>query len=144
MLDVSDSSIIEAYQKVRSDLDPINWVIFGYDSNKLIVQQIGSTDFNDYINHFKDDQAQFGYHRVVTADSNFHRAKFVFTCWVGPNIGRLARARVSVHKADVRSVCRDCSVEIYIENKEDFNEQLIISKVKTASGADYGTGQSRI
>ncbi len=44
---------------------------------------------------------------------------------------------MSVHKANVKSVLKDFSVEVHAEQASELDEDAILSKVKKASGADY-------
>jgi len=78
---------------------------------------------------------------VTTGDSESKRAKFVFVSWVGTGVGALAKAKVSVHKANVKEVIRDYAVEVHAEERDDINEDRVLERVIKAGGANYGTGK---
>jgi len=144
MVDVSDSALGQAYADVRSDSNPTTYAVFGYNGPKKIsLQATGSGDFNEFASKFDDRQAQFGYLRVTTGDSESKRAKFVFVSWVGTGVGALARAKVSVHKANVKEVVRDYAVELHAEAREELSEDRVLELVVKAGGANYGSGARR-
>jgi hypothetical protein len=143
MVDVSDPALTQAYTNVRSDANPTSWVVFGYDGNKIVVQATGSGGFGEFQAVFKDDQCQFGFVRVNTGDNESKRAKFVFVSWVGVSVSPLKRAKVSVHKANVKEIVRDYACEIHAENPDELSEQIVMEKVIKSGGANYGTGAAR-
>jgi hypothetical protein len=143
MVDVSNPALTQAYTDVRSDANPTAWAVFGYDGNKIIVQATGSGPFSEFKAQFQDNQCQFGFVRVTTGDSESKRAKFVFVSWVGTGVSPLKRAKVSVHKANVKEVVRDYACEVHAENPDELDEQLVMEKVIKSGGANYGTGSNR-
>eukprot|EP01101_Sappina_pedata_P007109 TRINITY_DN36_c0_g1_i1.p2 TRINITY_DN36_c0_g1~~TRINITY_DN36_c0_g1_i1.p2 ORF type:complete len:168 (-),score=92.50 TRINITY_DN36_c0_g1_i1:121-555(-) len=141
MCDVSDPAIAQAYQDIRSDANPTNWVVLEYSSKvALKVKATGSGGFDEFQSNFEDDKAQFGFLRVTTGDSESKRSKFAFVSWVGSGVGALARAKCSVHKADVKTIFRDYAAELHAEAREELDEQIIMDKIVKAGGANYGTG----
>ena len=143
MADVSDPQLNAAYQDVRKDSTPTTWAVFGYQgkSNKIVVQATGSSGWEEFVAAFKDDEAQYGFYRFITGDSESKRAKFLFVSWVGANVGRLVRARVSVHKANVKEIIRDYAAEVHAEERAELDEEKVRDKVVKAGGAAYGTGR---
>ena len=138
MVDVSDPAIAQAYSDVRKDTVDTTYAIFGYASNtKIGVQNTGTGGWDEFIGHFKDDEAQFGFIRVTTGDNESKRVKFIFVSWVGETVGPLKRAKVSVHKASVKEIVRDYAAEIHAENRDELDEELAMAKVKKAGGANY-------
>lgn len=84
-------------------------VLFAYEgNNKIVVKGSGSGGLEELKGHLEDDAVQYGYLRVVSGDSESKRSKFVFISWVGERVGPLKRAKVSVHKAGVKSVIQVC------------------------------------
>jgi len=143
MVDVSDPAIAEAYKEVRTDSQPYNWAVFGYDGNKIVFQEKGTGGIDELVAKFQDDQAQYAFLRVISGDSESKRTKFVFISWCGPNVGALKRAKMSVHKASVKTVVKDFAVEIHGETAADLSEEEITKRVRKAGGADYSGNTSR-
>lgn len=67
------------------------------------------------------------------------RAKFVFIAFVGESVSPLKKARVSTDKAVVKEVVRDFAIELFANTVEEIPEDVIVSAVKKAMGADYGS-----
>eukprot|EP00013_Stygamoeba_regulata_P021155 CAMPEP_0177656632 /NCGR_PEP_ID=MMETSP0447-20121125/15688_1 /TAXON_ID=0 /ORGANISM="Stygamoeba regulata, Strain BSH-02190019" /LENGTH=143 /DNA_ID=CAMNT_0019160799 /DNA_START=60 /DNA_END=491 /DNA_ORIENTATION=- len=138
MADVSDPKIAAGYQAVRSDADPTNWTLFGYEGNNKIVHQgQGSGGLSELVAQLKDDQVQYGFFNIITGDSESRRTKFVLLTWIGPGVGALKKARTSVHKASVKEICRDFAVELQSDDRDDFAEDVVLDRVTKASGANY-------
>jgi len=138
MADVSDSALADAYKEIRVDKNETNWILGGYEGNaKIVLQGKGSGGVSELVSNFKDDQAQYAYVRVITGDSESRRTKFVFVSWCGDKVGALKRAKMSVHKASIKTVWRDYAVELHGESPDDLTEDIIMAKVKKAGGADY-------
>jgi len=143
MCDVSDPQLAEVYQEIRKDSNETNWVLFGYEGNtKIVLKGKGSGGLSEFASHLKDDECVYGYLRVITGDNESRRTKFVLISWCGPSVGALKRAKMSVHKADIKKVLKDYAVELHATNHEDVEEEAIMAKVKKAGGADYSGNKS--
>jgi len=142
MVDVSDPALAQAYADVRNDAKDTSYAVFGYtpDNKRVVLTESGTGSWSDFVSHLNDNECQFGFVRVTTGDAESKRAKFVFVSWVGKEVGALKRAKVSVHKASVKTVVRDYAAEIHAEDREELNEDLVMNKVKKAGGANYGSG----
>jgi hypothetical protein len=144
MADCSDPALAKAYSDVRDDKNPTTYAVFGYSGNKkIVVQATGSGNWQEFLDHFQDNQAQFGFIRVTTGDSESKRAKFVFVSWVGVGVPPLQRAKISVHKADLKQVVRDYAAEVHAEDRSELSEDKVMDIVVKAGGANYGSGASR-
>merc|ERR1712093_734365 len=67
--------------------------------------------------------------------------KIVLIAWTGPKAGILRKAKVSVHKANMKQVFRDFAVETQFSEHDDIDQQKLIQTVVKAGGANY-MGQS--
>lgn len=117
-------------------------VVIGYSSgDKLAVQASGDGGIGELVPHLNDNECQYAYVRVTTGDQESKRAKFVFISWTGSSAGIMRKAKVSVHKANVKSVFRDFAVELQAADTDDLDESKVIATVVKAGGANY-MGQS--
>ena len=138
MCDVSDPALREAYDDVLKDSSETNWCLIGYTDNKTLgLSEKGSGGFSELKDKFLEDACQFAYLRVVSGDEESKRSKFVLISWCGEKVGALKRAKMSVHKASVKSVFKNFSVEYHAEHLEELDEENIMKMVKKAGGADY-------
>eukprot|EP01088_Endostelium_zonatum_P021630 TRINITY_DN8674_c0_g1_i1.p1 TRINITY_DN8674_c0_g1~~TRINITY_DN8674_c0_g1_i1.p1 ORF type:complete len:144 (-),score=34.69 TRINITY_DN8674_c0_g1_i1:60-491(-) len=142
MANVSDPAIQDAYNNIQSDSNPQTYVILGYSNpTTLSVTAQGEGDLNEATSNFADDQCQFAYIRVTTGDEESKRAKFVLLSWIGENAKVMQKAKMSVHKASVKSVFRNISVEFQASERDELNPEKLIAHVRKAGGANYN-GQS--
>ncbi len=118
--------------------------VAGYDKDakdKIVLESTGTGSLDELAGHFHEDACQFAYLRVTTGDEESKRAKFVFIAWTGPKAGILRKAKVSVHKANMKQVFRDFAVETQFSEHDDIDQQKLIQTVVKAGGANY-MGQS--
>jgi hypothetical protein len=79
----------------------------GYESNtKVVLTGKGEGGLAELLENLSDDASQYGYLRVITGDNESRRTKFVFVSWCGANVGALKRAKMSVHKASVKTIIK--------------------------------------
>ncbi|POV98417.1 hypothetical protein PSHT_14032 [Puccinia striiformis] len=142
MADVQDSRIQEAYDDVRNDKTATNWLLLNYESeqsNKLKLSATGSDGLNELKDQLEEDQASFVYARIVTYanDKESQRHKFILIIWSGPQVKIMRKAKMSVHRADVKAVLRQFSIEVPASSTEDLNEDSIVVQLRKAGGASY-------
>ena len=90
-------------------------VMFHYEGRDKIVPQCegngvidGRTDgeggpgIDEWHSHLSDDEVQFALIKFIMGDRESKRPKFVFVSWIGPNVGVMKKAKVSIHKASVK------------------------------------------
>eukprot|EP01097_Dermamoeba_algensis_P008532 TRINITY_DN5728_c0_g1_i1.p1 TRINITY_DN5728_c0_g1~~TRINITY_DN5728_c0_g1_i1.p1 ORF type:complete len:145 (-),score=23.71 TRINITY_DN5728_c0_g1_i1:130-564(-) len=142
MVDVSDPTIADAVKAVLSDANDTNWLVLGYEGNTIKVVGSGAGGLEELRSHLQDDQCQFAYLRVISGDSESKRAKFVFISWCGESVSALKRAKMSVHKSDIKKVITNYGVEIHATSTDDLSEELLMAKIKKAQGADYSGNTS--
>ena len=138
-----DPAISQAYDDVRSDSTETNWLKIGYESAaKLVLVGTGTGGLEEFVSQFGDDtECAFGYARVVTGDEESKRVKFVLFAWTGDNAGIMKKAKMSVHKANVKEVLREFSLETLASDASDLDAAKIKAAVIKAGGANY-MGQS--
>jgi len=141
MADITDSAINEAYLEVRDDKSDINWLLLDYESDKsdkLKVSQVGTGGLTELREALDDSKASYGYVRITYAnDKESTRQKFILVVWIGPNCKVMRKAKISVHTADVKNVLRVYSIEVAAREKDDLNEDPIVTRLRKAGGASY-------
>ena len=141
MCDVSDPALAEAYQEVRNDSNPTDWCVFGYEGNKIVLVGKGSGGFDEFAAQLTDNGCFYGFVRFTTGDEESKRAKFAFISWAGSGAPALKKAKMSVHKADVKTIIRDFAIETHITEREELDHDKIRATIIKAGGANY-MGQS--
>ncbi|KAJ5069708.1 coactosin [Anaeramoeba ignava] len=139
MCDTSDPAIKQAYDDVRDDSNETTWAVFSYeaDSNKLQVIGTGTQSVDEFLPLLADDIVAYVYFRVISGDEESKRPKFVFTTWIGDNVKIMRKAKVSVHKADVKKIVRQFAVEMQAFDHDDLAIEQVMKEVRKAGGADY-------
>jgi len=138
-----------AYHDVRNDSTSTDWAVFGYDSdlggseaNHVRLQASGSDGVEGMVSQFRSGIPAFGFLRVTSGDEMSRRAKFVFISWVPSDTKVMRKAKISVHKAFVKEVVVDFACEFTAEHMDELTPEVIMSGVRRAGGADYGSSSS--
>jgi len=138
---MTDPTINEAYLEVRDDKSDTNWLLLDYESDKsdkLKVSQVGIGGLTELREELDDSKASYAYVRITYAnDKESTRQKFILVVWIGPNCKVMRRAKISVHAADVKNVLRVYSIEVAAREKDDLNEDPIVTRLRKAGGASY-------
>eukprot|EP01089_Gocevia_fonbrunei_P005522 TRINITY_DN15993_c0_g1_i1.p1 TRINITY_DN15993_c0_g1~~TRINITY_DN15993_c0_g1_i1.p1 ORF type:complete len:144 (+),score=34.25 TRINITY_DN15993_c0_g1_i1:115-546(+) len=142
MATVEDPQIAEVYAAIQSDADPTAYVVLGYAA-PLVLQVVASGEggIAEATANFTEDQCLFAYIRVTTGDEESKRAKFILISWIGENAKILQKAKMSIHKSDVKSVFRNITCEFQASDSDDIDAQKLMAAVVKAGGANY-MGQS--
>jgi len=141
MADVSDPTILEAYQDVRSDKTSTNWLLLDYESDrsdKLAVTQTGSGGLAELQEILDPTKASYAYVRVsYSNDKESIREKFIFVTWIGPQCKIMRKAKISVQAADVKAVLPAYSIDVPAQSTDDLKEDPIVTRLRKAGGASY-------
>ncbi|TPX07706.1 uncharacterized protein E0L32_010602 [Thyridium curvatum] len=145
MSGIDSPEILAAYDAVRSDKDPTNWLLVSYKAatgNALALTATGQGGLPELAAALDDAQAQYAYARVEYAnDSESTRVKFVLIVWIGEGTKVMRKARVSIEAGDVKRVLAHHSIQVDAREKGDLDEADIVKRLRKAGGADYNGGR---
>ncbi|KAJ1918909.1 hypothetical protein IWQ60_007373 [Tieghemiomyces parasiticus] len=130
--------IAAAYEDVRNDKSETNWLSLEYVSDKkdeLKLAKSGSGGLTEFVKELKPDQAAFGYIRVpISNDELSQRTKFVLVCWCGPQVKVMRKAKLGIHKSEVKKVLQAFSIEVMGSDVHDLDEKDIVLQLRKAGG----------
>lgn len=145
MSNADSPEILEAYDLVRSDKSPVNYLIISYAAatgNALTLTATGEGGLSELKEKLDDTQAQYAYARVEYAnDTESTRVKFAFIVWIGEETKVMRKARVSIESGAVKQVLNHISITVDARSKEDLDEEEIVKLCRKAGGADYNGGR---
>ncbi|XP_059484923.1 coactosin-like protein [Neocloeon triangulifer] len=136
---IDRSEIKEAYEDVRSDASPTDWVVYKFEDSSIVCSARGE-GFEDFRAQFHDDERAFGYLRLQMGDEMSKRKKFLFITWIGPAVGVMKRAKMSTDKAKMKEILANFAVELQLESSAEFEVDFFMDQLVKAGGANYGTG----
>lgn len=84
--------------------------------------------------HLKDDVVMYGLIRMVETIDSTEAIKFCFVDWRGDNINRMQRANLGIHSGAVQQLFHPYHVDIQPTNHSEITEEIIMQKIKNASG----------
>ncbi|CAF3442065.1 unnamed protein product [Fusarium graminearum] len=121
--------IAAAYDAVRADKEPTNWLLISYASavgNKLALTKTGTGGLAELVSNLDDGQVQYGYVRVEYAnDKESTRVKFILVVWIGENTKVMRKARVSIESGDVKKQLSHHSIAVTTGDKSELDERDI-------------------
>ncbi|KAI9006037.1 hypothetical protein BC832DRAFT_539680 [Gaertneriomyces semiglobifer] len=136
-----EGDVAAAYEDVRNDKSPTNWLLLSYKDEKsdvLTLSGTGSGGLDEFTAQLQPDQAAFGYLRMVVGNDELsQRAKFVLVSWCGPQVKVMRKAKLSVHIADVKQTIKVFAVEVAASSKDDLRLADIKLLLQKAMGANY-------
>merc|ERR1712137_880981 len=141
--DILSTCCQDYYKLVRDDTNNINWVLMKHESNtKIRAEATGCGSLSEIIPLLGEKDTAFVYIRYTTGDEESKRAKFVLISWCGPRAPIMRKAKMSVHKADVKDVFASSAVELQASDLDDIDESAIRASLIKAGGANYN-GQAQ-
>jgi len=72
--------------------------------------------------------------RVTDQIDNSVTVKFVFIVWCGEKVPFVKKAQITTHKGSISTIVGQYHNDVYASNPSELSEELIISKVRAASG----------
>ncbi|KAG4433254.1 hypothetical protein IFR05_011277 [Cadophora sp. M221] len=145
MSGVDSPEILAAYDAVRSDKDPSNYLLISYASavgDKLQLTTTGTGGLTELSTKLDPSQAQYAYVRVEYAnDTESKRVKFVLVIWIGEGTKVMRKARVSIESGAVKRVLGHHSIQVDARDRGDLDEKDIVVRLRKAGGADYNGGR---
>ncbi|ORX68922.1 actin depolymerizing protein [Linderina pennispora] len=133
--------IAEAYENVRDDKSETNWLLLEFVDDRKDELKVGGTGtggLDELKTHLKDDQAAFGYVRMIMSNDELsQRTKFVFISWCGVGTRVMRKAKLSVQKGDVKNVLRSFSIEVPASELGELANDEIMLLLRKAGGANY-------
>eukprot|EP01134_Creolimax_fragrantissima_P000946 CFRG0946T1 len=133
-------AIATAYEDVRNDGTESEWMFLAYDDANMVFLESTGTGYDELLTKFNDDNRGYAFVRVETGDELSKRAKFALITWIGDNVSALKKAKVSIQKAEVKSVVKSFAAEILANDKGDASFKVVEDVLRKAGGANYGTG----
>ena len=137
--------IAAAYDSVRSDKEPTNWLLISYagaTGNKLELTATGEGGLEELRGALDDAQVQYGYVRVEYAnDKESTRVKFAVVVWIGDGTKVMRKARVSIESGAVKTRLAHHSIAVTTSDRAELNEEDLVKTLRKAGGADYNGGR---
>lgn len=144
MSGLESHEIQAAYDAVRDDKEPTNWLLISDapGSKQLRLSKTGTGGLEELAGELDDSQVQYAYVRVEYAnDAESKRVKFALVVWIGEGTRVMRKARVSIEAGQVKKVLSHYSVQVDASEKRDLDEKEIVTRLRKAGGADYNGGR---
>ncbi|XP_078383186.1 uncharacterized protein LOC144665761 [Oculina patagonica] len=134
-----DDAVTEAIADVRSDDTPTNWCVGSYGEKNpkkpIVLTGKGTDGLSGIVALLESDLVAYALLRVRDVVDDIQTVKFVFITWVGENVKPMAKGKISTHKSTVEKAFHPAHVPIYATALGELSEEVIMSKVQTASGS---------
>jgi hypothetical protein len=92
-----DPNIADAWQRLRSDDDPMNWMLMYLATNTSIaVKSSGSGGIEEFISNMNDDEILFGAFRAQVSGG----MKFFHVFFTGSNVSGIKKGKASMFECE--------------------------------------------
>ncbi|PRP81054.1 hypothetical protein PROFUN_11132 [Planoprotostelium fungivorum] len=125
-------------REVRQDSSPVDWVLFGYENDKaqkLVSLGKGSGGINELATHLKDDIIAYGLVRKTDQIDDSTTVKFAFINFLGDNVPRMLKARVSVQQGAIKDFIGQYHVDINTSSRDEVTDAVLQEKIGLTSGS---------
>jgi hypothetical protein len=132
----------EAIADVRNDNTDTNWCLFSYQgpkSQNVVFLAKGNGGVPEMVEHLKDDIVGYGLVRKTEVIDDSTTVKFAFIMWLPDNVGRMQKARISVHKGGMQSFIGQVHVDINASSLSEISDKIIELALAKASGTHVST-----
>lgn len=130
-LDTSDQSVHSAIEKLRSDEDPVNWLLLKTDGPVLSLHAAGTGGLVEFSSVLTNDEVLFGALRCLVDG----KVRFYHFFFVGQNVGAMKKGKASMFKSAVFSLI-DAHGEISCSGGlEEYTDSLVVNGISKLSGA---------
>eukprot|EP01088_Endostelium_zonatum_P017632 TRINITY_DN52_c0_g1_i1.p1 TRINITY_DN52_c0_g1~~TRINITY_DN52_c0_g1_i1.p1 ORF type:complete len:386 (-),score=126.90 TRINITY_DN52_c0_g1_i1:105-1262(-) len=133
--DVSDPALMQAFEDVRNEKTPTNWVLYSYvprSNEKIRVHHTGTgTSLTDMTDNMSEGSIHYGFFRYDVNGTH----KFVFISWCGENVIGMQRGLYNAHSTFMTKFLHGYHVQINARSEEDLDEAAILTKLKAAAGS---------
>ncbi|KAK3396673.1 hypothetical protein B0T20DRAFT_276781 [Sordaria brevicollis] len=145
-MSLSTPEILSAYDLVRSDKSPTNWLLLSNPpsstSQQLVLRATGEGGIPELLTHLSPSEVSYAYVRIQYAnDAESVRVKFALIIWIGEQTKVMRKARVSIESGEVKKVLAHHSVCLQVSETKEVNEEEIVKLLRKAGGADYNGGR---
>lgn len=100
------ADVAAAIARVRSDADPTEWCVLGYDNAKqpaMLVMEEGAGDLTALQSHLEAKSVLYALVRVTQQIDASATIKFVLISWVGDEVAPMRKARLSTLRGSATS-----------------------------------------
>uniref|UniRef100_A0A7S4GD49 ADF-H domain-containing protein n=1 Tax=Eutreptiella gymnastica TaxID=73025 RepID=A0A7S4GD49_9EUGL len=143
---VDDDALVQEWWRVRDDKSPTNWVLLGIKAGgargaKTQVEVVGNGEggLKEMVEHMDDTKVLFGGFRVVAIDDKTgvtsYRPKFVAIVWVGEKMPAMAKAKVTMQRADFAKIFQGAHLNLQVSDLGELTAETIESQLQANAGA---------
>lgn len=130
-------ALTAAWEEVHNPSGKNDWAVFGYDgkSYDLKVVSQGEDGLDEMVDDLSSGKILYAGIRIL--DPNTNLPKIVFINWQGEGVPANIKGTCANHLRDINGLFRGAHVQINARSEDDVEENVIMEKVKNASGANY-------
>eukprot|EP00667_Euglena_gracilis_P021240 EG_transcript_23217 len=143
---VDDPRLSQEWENVRRDATATNWVLLGLrlggaKTAKTEVELVGRGEggLRELIPHLDDTRVLFGGFRVTAIDDKTGvvscRSKFVAIVWVGEKLGAMAKAKVTMQRADFAKIFHGAHLNLQVSDAAELTPEGIEAQLQANAGA---------
>jgi len=128
---------IAAIKDVRDNSTPTNWVLFSYEgpkSDKIVFVGKGNGGTQELVSHLKDDMIGYGLIRKEEQIDDSLTIKFAGILWVGESVGRMQKAKTSVHRGGMQEFLGHVHTDIQAAHLNEITEEILTQRIGESSG----------
>lgn len=143
-VDLSDPEIQKTWDMLTNNNNDVNYMVLGFEGKKVIrVIASGEGGLDDLRSHMDPSEVMFAVMKIEALDKKKNvtsrRRKYVFFTWIGPDVGVMKKARVSIQGSDILGFFGGISMTLDVYEEEDLDPRAIAKTMLKIGGAHMPT-----
>eukprot|EP00727_Mastigamoeba_balamuthi_P014639 m51a1_g9800 hypothetical protein (525) ;mRNA; r:1789856-1792541 len=134
---VDPQAVADALAQVRSDTSPVNWMGVTYESTRgqtLKLLGKGEDGADGLASHLTPEMVAFCIVRLVDKIDESATVKFAYVLYLGEQVPRMQRAKLSVHQNAVRAYLGQAHVDFTCAQPGELSTETLLARVMEVSG----------
>jgi len=141
------NTVDSALGEVRNANSPVDWAAFTYEGNdtskaSIVLHGKGGGGLGALSSTLKNDQICYCLLRVIDVIDEHPTVKFVYITWIGSGVKFMQKAKITPHKGSATAFIGQAHVSLTAENLGEMTEEIVMDKVRDASGSNDRTVRS--
>lgn len=135
-MEFTDPDAVKAAMRaVKSDDDPTDWLLVGYENIKTLkLISTGSGGVDEMTSQLNDTDVFYSFFKVTEQYDKTVAVKFVFMKLMSQSVSPVNRAKVSTHAGFLKDYFSPVHVDFDLSSRHDINAQIVSEKIGSYTG----------
>jgi len=136
-------AILVELENLRHKKTEINWVMFGYEQNDIVLSKTGTGGLDELKTHLPEDKIVYAVLEISVKGDTYNPIKYMLITWIGPQVPPgVGKARSAGHRAELIDFIKQkigIAGEFQPYHLDDLDTRTIADKLTRVANNTVGT-----